>query len=65
MIGAVPSADRRFDPKLLPVLPLALGVLPEHAPPPPLKVESQLLDQSESTGTARFDTSSVFRVARQ
>ena len=65
VIGAGPSADRRSDPKLHPVLSDVVGELPEHAPPPPLKVESQLLDQSESTGTARLDTSSVFRVALQ
>ena len=65
MRGAGPSADCRSDPKLHPVLPDAAGELPEHAPPPPLKVESQLLDQSESIGTARLDTSSAFRVALQ
>ena len=64
-IGDGPSADRRSDPKLLPVLPSAFEELPEHAPPPLLKVESQLLDQSESIGTARPDTSSAFRVALQ
>ena len=63
MIGAGPSADRRSDPKLLPVLLDSFGELPEHAPLPPLKVESQLLDQSDSVGTARPDTFSAFRVA--
>ena len=65
VIGAGPSADRRSDPKLLPVLPDSFGELPEHAPLPPLKVESQLLDQSDSIGTARPDTFSAFRVALQ
>ena len=63
LIDAGFSADRRSDPKLHHVLLDAFGELPEHALPPPLKVESQLLDQSESIGTARPDTFSAFRVA--